>query len=264
MGILNITPDSFFDRGRYRAYDDAIGRATQMASEGAGIIDIGGEKAGPGTPVGVEEEIDRVCPMIDAVGRETGLPISVDTFKSEVARAAVQAGAEIVNSIGGFESPDMRKACADTGAAVVIMHIQGRPRVAHPHPRYDDVVTEVRQWLIDRATMCVEDGITSDRICIDPGPGFGKTSDHDLLVVRRIDALTDLPYPVMLAASRKPFIGAVLDLPVEERLEGSLATAVWGVARGVKIVRTHDVLATVRAVRMTEAVLDPDTVEAIS
>lgn len=264
MGILNVTPDSFYDRGRYRAREAALARARTMADEGADLIDIGGEKAGPGTPVTVEEEIDRVCPIIEAVIRDTGLPVSVDTFKPAVARAAVEAGAEIVNSIGGFESAAMRRVCAAAGAAAVIMHIQGRPRVAHPHPRYDDVVREVRDWLIERATLCERDGIAADRICIDPGPGFGKAAEHDLALTGRIGALTALPYPVLLAVSRKSFLGAVLGLPVEDRLEGSLATAVWGVLHGVAVVRAHDVRATRRAVRMVEAVLDPDRVEPVA
>jgi dihydropteroate synthase len=198
--------------------------------------------------------------VIEAIRREFNLPISVDTFKPEVARAAVAAGADIVNSIGGFGDPAMRREAADSGAAAVIMHIQGQPRVAHPHPRYDDVVAEVKSFLEDRAAQCVESGIAPNRIILDPGPGFGKTSEHDLALIANIDVLTSLPYPVLLAASRKKFVGDVLNLPVEERLEGSLAAAVWGVLHGVKIVRTHDVRATKRACVMAEAVLHPFTI----
>lgn len=262
MGILNTTPDSFYDQGRYRLHEAALARAREMAEEGADIIDIGGEKAGPGPAVSVNEEIDRVCPMVEAVARETGIPVSVDTFKEPVAAAAVQAGAEIINSIGGFKDPGIRQVAAESRAAVIVMHIQGQPRVPHPHPEYQDVAEDVRTWLLDRAETCERDGIDTDRIAIDPGPGFGKSTDHDLEVLRRLDVLTNSPYPVVLAASRKPFIGAVLDLPPGERLEGSLAVSVWGAMHGVSVIRTHDVRATRRAVRMIEAVLDPDGVEA--
>jgi dihydropteroate synthase len=261
MGILNTTPDSFYDCGRYRDLDAAIARGIEMAAEGAEIIDVGGEKAGPGEHVSVEEEIRRVVPVVTALKRELALPISVDTFKPEVARAAVAAGADIVNSIGGFEDPAMRRACAASGAAAVIMHIQGEPRVARPNPVYGDVVREVRDFLHERAGECIADGIPADRIIIDPGPGFGKSTDHDLAILRDLQELTALPYPVLLAVSRKPFIGTVLGLDAGDRLEGSLAVTTWGVLRGVGIVRAHDIRATVRVCRMTEAVLDPERVK---
>lgn len=262
MGILNTTPDSFYDRGRYRQHDAARARAVEMAEEGAEIIDIGGERAGPGDPVSVDEEIRRVVPVIEAVKRETNLPISVDTFKPEVARAAAGAGADIINSIGGFGDPAMRQVAVATHAAIVIMHIQGEPRVAQPRPVYGNVVGEVRSFLLQRAQECESEGIAPDRIIIDPGPGFGKSASHDLELMRHLDDLTSLPYPVLLAVSRKPFIGEILDLLVEDRLEGSLAVTAWAVLRGVRVVRTHDVQATVRVCRMTEAVLHPERVEA--
>jgi dihydropteroate synthase len=261
MGILNRTPDSFYSAARFSGRDQAVERALQMIEEGANLIDIGGEKAGPGVPVPIDEEIARVVPTIEAVRRATGVPISVDTFKPEVARAAVDAGADIINSIGGFQDAAMRHVAAATRAAVVIMHIKGEPRVANPHPSYEDVVDEVREFLLARVRECLEDGITEDRIVIDPGPGFGKTAEHDLAVVRDIARLSELPYPVLLAVSRKAFIGQVLDLPVDERLEGSLAATVWGVLRGVRIVRTHDVKATARVCRMVEAVYRPELVQ---
>lgn len=262
MGIFNTTPDSFYDGGRYRDHDAAVARAVEMAEEGAEIIDVGGEKAGPGDHVSVEEEIRRVVPVIEAIKRELALPISVDTFKAEVAQAAVAAGADIINSIGGFEEPAMRRVAAASDAGAVIMHIQGKPRVAHPSPVYGDVVREVRDFLRERTWECIEDGIAADRIIIDPGPGFGKSTDHDLAILRGLEELTALPYPVLLAVSRKPFIGAVLGLDVGDRLEGSLAAATWGVLQGVRIIRVHDVRATVRVCRMTEAVLEPERVEA--
>jgi dihydropteroate synthase len=260
MGILNRTPDSFYDHGKYRELEQAMRRADEMLSEGVDIIDVGGEKAGPGEPVSVEEEVRRVVPTIEMLRRRTPVPISVDTFKPDVARRAIEAGADIINSIGGFREPDMRLAAADTKAAIVIMHIRREPRVADPNPVYDDVVAEVRSFLMERADECSEAGIPSDRIVIDPGPGFGKTTDQDLEVLRHLHAFTELPYPVLLAVSRKKFIGDILELATEERLEGSLATAAWGTIHGVKIIRTHDVRATQRVVRMTEAVLDPSYV----
>jgi dihydropteroate synthase len=261
MGILNTTPDSFYDHGRYATLEKAVQRAERMADEGADLIDVGGEKAGPGNPVSIEEEIARVVPVIEAVRRRVDAPISVDTFKPEVARRAVDAGADIINSISGFRDTAMRTVAAQTSAAIVIMHIKGEPRVANPSPHYDDVVTEVQGFLQDRVRDCIADGIPEDRIIIDPGPGFGKTTSQDLQIVRGLQYLTSMNYPVLLAVSRKKFIGDVLDVPVDERLEGSLALVAWGVLHGAKILRVHDVRATRRVVDMTTAVLDPQAVE---
>lgn len=258
MGILNRTPDSFYDHGMYLDLDRAIVRAEEMLAEGANMIDIGGEKAGPGEPVSAEEEIRRVIPAVEALRRRTDVPISVDTFKPGVARRAVEAGADIINSIGGFGDPEMRRVAAETGAVAVVMHIRLQPRVADPNPVYSDVVEDVRSFLQQRVDLCLSDGIAPDRIVIDPGPGFGKTAEQDVAVLRRLDAFTSLPYPVLLAASRKRFIGEILGLETEDRLEGSLSVAAWGTLKGVKIIRTHDVKATSRVVRMTEAVLDPN------
>lgn len=262
MGILNTTPDSFYDQGRYAKLEKAVQRAESIVEEGADLIDVGGEKAGPGDPVSAEEEIARVIPVIQAIRRQVDVPISVDTFKPEVARRAVKAGADIINSIGGFRDAPMRRVAAETGAAIVIMHIKGEPRVANPSPHYDDVVAEVRQFLEERVEDCIEDGIPEERIIIDPGPGFGKTTSQDLEVLRGLRRLTSMSFPVLLAVSRKKFIGDVLEAPVEGRLEGSLAVATWGVLQGVKILRVHDVRGTRRVVDMTHAVLHPDAVEA--
>lgn len=262
MGILNVTPDSFYDTGRYSAPEAARGRALAMVEEGADIIDIGGEKAGPGEPVTEEEEIRRVVPIVDAVRREVSTPISVDTFKPAVAQAALAAGAEIVNSIGGMRDPVMRAVAAKTRAAVVVMHIQGEPRVANPNPTYGNVVPEVVAWIEEGVALCLRDGISPRRIIVDPGPGFGKTAAHDLEVLRHLDRLVGLGYPVLLAASRKRFIGELLDLPPDERLEGSLAVAAWGALHGAHIFRVHDVRATRRVVDTVAAVLHPERVEA--
>jgi len=258
MGILNVTPDSFFDRGRYGDPNAAVERAAEMAGEGADIIDIGGEKAGPGEPVSAEEETARVVPVIRAVRHSLGLPISVDTFKPSVARAAVEAGAEIINNIDGFQDPEMRRVAAETGAAAVVMHIQGRPRVANPAPVYGDAVAEVIAFLERQANLCRADGIAADSIVIDPGPDFGKNTEHSLATIRHLDRIAALPYPVLLAVSRKRFIGEVLSLDVGDRLEGSLAVAAWGVLKGARLIRAHDIKATRRVVAMVEAVLRPE------
>lgn len=257
MGILNTTPDSFYDGGSYFGVDRARARAWTMLEEGADILDIGGEKAGPGEAVSVQEELRRVIPVVEAIRRETSVPISIDTRRAEVARSALDAGADIINSITGFVDPDLRDMAARARAAVVIMHIKGEPRVANPSPHYADVMGEVRRFIEARVADCLAAGIDADRIIVDPGPGFGKTTRHDLLVLRDLPQLTSLPYPVLLAASRKKFIGEVLDLPTGDRLAGSLACVVWGITCGVKVVRVHDVRATRRACAMVEAVLDP-------
>jgi dihydropteroate synthase len=262
MGILNTTPDSFYDQGRFAGKDAALRRADEMSLEGADIIDIGGEKAGPGEPVTVEEELRRVIPVIEAVKKSVSLPISVDTFKPAVARHAVAAGADIINSIGGFDTPEMRRVAAETRAAIVVMHIKGTPRVANPNPEYQDVVAEVEGFLRERVQVCISEGIDARRIIVDPGPGFGKTSRQDLELLRHLRGLAALGFPLMLAVSRKKFIGDVLNEDVANRLEGSLAVTAWGVLNGASIVRTHDVRETRRVVDMTRAAMHPEGVEA--
>ena len=264
VGILNTTPDSFSDGGRYLTVDSALGRASELVAEGADIIDIGGEKAGPGVAVTLQEELRRVIPVIEAVRRELSVPLSVDTFKPAVARAAIEAGADIINSISGFDDPELRRVARDTRAAIVVMHIKGRPRVANPNPVYRDVTTEVREFLEERVATCIREGIPAERIIVDPGPDFGKTTDQSIILMRELRSLTELPYPVMLAVSRKRFIGEMLGTPVDDRLEGSLALVAWGVLQGVKLVRVHDVRASKRVVMMTEAVMHPETVEALA
>jgi dihydropteroate synthase len=262
MGILNTTPDSFYDRRRYRDVHEAVDRALQMIDEGADIIDIGGEKAGPGEPVTLGEELRRVVPVVEALRRDSSIPISVDTLKPQVALAVMSVGADMLNSISGFDDPAMRRVAQQTEAAIVVMHIQGRPRVANPHPRYREVVGEVRQFLLERTMVCLDDGIAPERILVDPGPGFGKSTEHDIAILRGLSSFTSLPYPVVLAASRKQFIGEVLGTDPEDRLEGSLALVAWGVMQGVKIVRVHDVRASRQVCEMTQAVLNPSAAEA--
>jgi dihydropteroate synthase len=202
--------------------------------------------------------------MIEAVKRELSTPLSVDTFKPEVARAAVEAGADLINSIGGFADPAMRRVASDTGAAIVIMHIKGAPRVANPNPVYEDVTGEVREFLEERVATCIREGIPARRIIIDPGPDFGKTTQQSVTLMRELGRLTELPHPVLLAVSRKRFIGEVLGTSVGERLEGSLALVAWGVLQGVKLLRVHDVRASKRVAVMTEAVLRPQAIQALA
>lgn len=263
VGILNTTPDSFSDGGRYQTVDAAVARASQLEGEGADIIDIGGEKAGPGVAVTVQEELRRVIPVVEAVRREVSVPLSVDTLKPEVALAAVEAGVDIINSISGFDDRELRRVARDTGAAIVIMHIQGRPRVANPNPEYRDVTAEVRGFLEERVATCIREGIPAERIIIDPGPDFGKTTSQNVTLMRELRHLTELPYPVMLAVSRKRFIGEILGTAVDDRLEGSLALIAWGILQGVKLLRVHDVRASKRVMVMTEAVMHPETVKAL-
>jgi dihydropteroate synthase len=264
MGILNTTPDSFYDGGWYLDPGAAVDRAEEMVFAGADIVDIGGEKAGPGDPVSIKEELRRVVPVVAAVRRAVSVPVSVDTIKPEVARAAIDAGAGIINSIDGFRDPEMRRVAAQTGVAIVVMHIKGRPRVANPRPRYQDVVREVAEFIQARIADCLTDNIDPRSIVIDPGPDFGKTTEQTIEILRHLDRLTAMHFPVLLSISRKRFIGEVLNATPDARLVGSLAVTAWGVLQGVKIVRTHDIRATKRVVVMTEAVLNPGLVDARS
>lgn len=256
MGILNATPDSFYDGGRYINRERALARVEQMIAEGADIIDIGGESTRPGAePVPVEEELRRVIPLIEAIASRFEIALSVDTTKSEVARHALQAGACIVNDISGLRfDPKMPEVIASYGAGVVLMHIQGTPRTMQINPVYHDVVAEVRASLQDSIECALHAGISSEKIWIDPGIGFGKTIEHNLTLLKHIPELKALGYPVLIGTSRKSFIGHLLGgLPPEERLEGSLATIALSIAWGADIVRVHDVQATVRTARIADA-----------
>ncbi|MFH0910869.1 MAG: dihydropteroate synthase [Planctomycetota bacterium] len=257
MGILNVTPDSFADGGRYFDTPFAVAQALRMEAEGAAIIDIGGESTRPGSlPVPPEEQCRRVLPVIRALREQSGIPVSIDTTRRRVAEAALDAGADMVNDISALrEEPDMAQLLAERGAPVILMHMQGTPREMQKNPRYADVVEEVKAFLAERRESAVAAGIRRDAIVLDPGFGFGKTAAHNLTLLANLSRIVALGSPVLAGLSRKSTIGAVLDLPVEERLEGSLASAVLAVAEGARLVRAHDVRATVRAVRMAEAVV---------
>jgi len=258
MGILNVTPDSFSDGGRYLDTDRAAKRAREMAAEGADIIDIGGESTRPGArPLSEDEELARIIPVIRQLTGELTTPISVDTYKSAVAEKALAAGASLVNDISGLRfSPDMAKVAADHGAAVVIMHIKGTPRDMQEKPVYADVVTEVAQYLEEGVAMAVSAGVDREQILIDPGIGFGKTLEHNLTILERLGEFRAIGRPVLLGTSRKKFIGTVLDAPeAERRLEGTAATVALGIERGARVMRVHDVAQMARVARMTDAIL---------
>ena len=258
MGILNVTPDSFSDCGRYPALEQAIARAREMAAAGADIIDIGGESTRPGAdPVPEEEELRRTIPLIERLAAELAVPISIDTYKSSVARKALEAGASIVNDISGLRfSPDMANVAAGSGAAVVIMHIKGTPRNMQQNPVYADVVDEVREYLEQGVELAVKAGVDRERTMIDPGIGFGKNLGHNLSLLNRLDEMRGIGRPVVLGTSRKKFIGTVLGIPApDERGCGTAATVALGIERGAAIVRVHDVAEMAQVARMTDAIL---------
>lgn len=257
MGVLNVTPDSFSDGGLWLDPAAAVAHAREMSAEGAAIVDVGGESTRPGAaPVPEDEELRRVLPVVETLAGE-GIVVSIDTRKPSVARAAVEAGAQIVNDTAGEESSRaMDDVVASTGAAVVVMHSRGTPAMMRSLTTYDDVVSDVRSFLEQRAAELEDAGVDRDRIALDPGFGFAKTPAQNLELLRRLDEVTTLDYPILVGTSRKSFIGWVLDLPEGQRVEGTLATVVWAVAHGARLVRVHDVEAAARAVTMTEAILD--------
>lgn len=250
MGILNVTPDSFSDGGRWLERDAALRQAAKMAAEGAAIIDIGGESTRPGhRPVGAEEEAARVLPVIAAVKRETGLPVSVDTYRHETARLALEAGADMVNDIWGlrYDGGEMARLIAQSGAACCLMHNR-------KSAEYRDFMPELLEDLRGTLDLAAAAGIARDRIILDPGIGFAKSCEQNLTAMHRLDELAALGCPVLLAASRKSVIGLSLGLPVQERLEGTLATTAIGVLQGATFVRVHDVKENLRAARMALAI----------
>ncbi len=257
MGVLNVTPDSFSDGGRFLDHRAAIAHGLAMVAEGADLLDVGGESSRPGA-VYVDErtELDRVLPVIEALAVATDVPISVDTRKASVARAAIEAGAMVVNDVSaGRDDPGLLEVAADAKAAVVLMHMQGTPPTMQDNPTYTDVVGEVEWFLADRSRAAEAAGVQHDRLVVDPGIGFGKRDEHNYALLANLARLSRLGHPVMVGTSRKGFIGRALALPQHERLEGTAATVVWAVERGARIVRVHDVRHMVRTVRMTEALL---------
>jgi dihydropteroate synthase len=247
MGILNRTPDSFYDKGATYALDDLVRRAGLLVDEGADLLDVGGVKAGPGPEVGEAEELDRVIPAIEALATRFDIALSVDTWRASVAREAYRAGAVVGNDISGFADPDYLAAAAEAGATVVATHIRLAPRVPDPEPVYDDVVGTVATFLSERAERAQAAGIPSDRIVIDAGLDLGKTAAQSLTLLRASDQLAGLGYPLLLSASNKTFLGVVLGLEIGRRREASLAASALGASLGCRVMRVHEVGAHRRA-----------------
>jgi len=255
MGVLNVTPDSFSDGGRYLELDAALRRAESMVAEGAAIIDVGGESTRPGAPpVSVQEELDRVLPVVERLARELPIPISVDTSKPEVMREAARVGAGLINDVRALQIPGAVDAAVASGLSVCLMHLRGEPATMQQEPCYSNVVNEVYAFLAERVQICQAAGIPRERILVDPGFGFGKTLDHNLRLLRHLDRFTDLAAGVLVGVSRKSMIGLLLHAPVDQRLSGSLAAAVIASWQGAKIIRTHDVRETVQALCVCAAV----------
>ncbi|WP_296592813.1 dihydropteroate synthase [Methylophaga sp.] len=256
MGIVNVTPDSFSDGGRFFSPDKALEQARKLIADGATIIDIGGESTRPGSdPVDVEEEIRRVVPAIEAIHAEFDVVISIDTMKADVMRAAVKAGASLINDVNALQGDGALQAAAELDVPVCLMHMQGTPQTMQQQPHYVDVVNEVNNFLSERVAACEAAGISRSRIILDPGFGFGKNARHNLRLMKHLSVITESDLPVLVGVSRKSIIGAMLNVSVEERLAGSLALASIAIWQGAKIIRSHDVRETVQAVRLCEHVM---------
>jgi len=254
MGVLNITPDSFSDGGDFFTPEKAVQRALRMQAEGAAIIDIGGESTRPGAgSVTESDEIERVVPVIQALQSRLGVPISIDTQKPAVMRAAVSAGAGFINDVNALQAPGALEAAAACGVPVCLMHMQGDPRTMQSDPQYEDVVDEVKAFLEQRLSACRQAGISGEQITLDPGFGFGKTVQHNLQLLARLDEIEKLGQPLLVGLSRKSMIGKLLGLEVGERLPASIALAILAVERGAGLVRSHDVAATWQALQVVAA-----------
>lgn len=256
MGILNVTPDSFSDGGRFNSVQAAYDQAAKMVAEGAAFIDIGGESTRPGAAaVSSQEELDRVLPVVEKIHQNLDVVISLDTSNPQLMREGAALGAGMVNDVRALDREGALQAVVDTDVAVCLMHRQGEPQTMQQAPHYDDVVAEVRTYLADKIHTCQQAGVKPGRIVVDPGFGFGKNLTHNLTLMAHLEELLTLPAPMLIGVSRKSMVGAVLDKPVEERLQGSVALAVLSAAQGAHVFRVHDVAPTVEALRMTAAVL---------
>ncbi len=256
MGVLNVTPDSFSDGGRHASLAAAVAHGVRLAEEGAALIDVGGESTRPGaSPVGLAEELDRVVPVIERLRAATPAIVSVDTSKPEVMRAAAAAGAGLINDVRALCEPGALAAAAATGCAVCLMHMQGQPRTMQHEPSYSDVVGEVRAFLAARLAAARAGGLGADQLLVDPGFGFGKNLKHNLTLLRHLGELATLDAPLLVGLSRKSLLGTLTGRGADERIHGSIALAVLAVAAGARIVRAHDVAATVDALKVTAAVI---------
>ncbi len=256
MGIVNVTPDSFSDGGRYDTVKKAVAHGLELVSEGAGILDIGGESTRPGAaPVSLEDELERVLPVIEQLSRTAGVPLSIDTYKPEVMRAAIAAGADIVNDVRALQEPGALEIVAASDAGVCLMHMQGRPQTMQIDPQYEDVVHEVSAFLAQRLAVAEAAGIVRERVVLDPGFGFGKKTEHNLQLLRQLDTTLALGRPLLIGLSRKSVLGQITGGDVDVRLHASLAASVISVMKGARIVRVHDVKATADALKVAAAIL---------
>ena len=257
MGVLNVTPDSFSDGGKFFKPEEAVKQGLKLAEEGVDIIDIGGESTRPGSePVTIEEELRRVIPVIEELTKMIQVPISIDTYKSRVAKEALDSGASMVNDISGLRyDPEMKKVIAKYDVPVVLMHIKGTPKNMQENPHYDNLIEEIKTYLIESIKIAKEAGIDEDKIIIDPGIGFGKTPEDNLRILKNLNEFTELGRPLMVGVSRKSFIGKILNLPTEERLEGSLASMAVAIMNGANILRVHDVKESKMVAKLVDAIL---------
>ena len=260
MGILNVTPDSFSDGGDFVAEDSALVRARQMVEEGADIIDVGGESTRPGAqPVSEQQELDRVIPVIQAIASELPVPVSIDTSKPVVMSEAVSAGAGLINDVMALQAPGALQVASGLEVPVCLMHLRGQPRTMQQNPHYKDMPGDIMEFLSGRVQSCEEAGIHSDRLLLDPGFGFGKNLQHNLLLLKNLGKLAAMGLPLLVGISRKSMLGMILDnAPADARLYGGLAAAVMAIERGASILRVHDVRPTVDVVRVVQAVLDAE------
>jgi dihydropteroate synthase len=258
MGILNVTPDSFSDGGRFTTLESAKKRAVEMRAEGADIIDVGGESTRPGAePVSVQEEAARVVPVVEVLSRCLDIPISIDTYKADVARRAIDAGATIVNDISGLRfDKTMASTVARSGAGLILMHIKGTPRNMQKDPSYENIMLEISRYLRKSARIAEQADIAPGNIAIDPGIGFGKKLNHNFIILHKLAYLQRLDYPILIGPSRKSFIGKTLNLPETDRVEGTLAAVAVGIANGAHIVRVHDIREVKRAAVITDRIVN--------
>ena len=257
MGIINISSDSFYEQSRCNSTEEVLATAEKMTREGADFLDLGAESSRPGSkPISEQEEIDKLIPVVSSLVKIIDIPISVDTYKPIVAKEALKAGAKIINDITGLQkSPEMADVISMFDAGVILMHMKGSPTTMQKNPSYKNVVQEVKGFLEESVKISESAGIFSDQIAIDPGIGFGKNQKHNLEILNNLEMFIELGRPILIGVSRKSFIGNILKLPPEGRLEGSLAASVIGVSKGVSIVRTHDVKETRKAIKVTEAII---------
>jgi len=259
MGIINVTPDSFSDGGRFFDPEVAVAAGIEMAASGADILDVGGESTRPGSdPVPVDQELDRVVPVIKRLATEVSIPVSIDTRRAEVARAALELGASVVNDVTSGSDPSMFEVTREAGAGMVLMHMRGEPKTMQQQTDYDDVVAEVKVYLGERVEAAMRAGIDRERLAVDPGLGFAKTEPQNYVLMRNIASFLDLGRPVLVGPSRKSFIGKVLGTEVDQRMEGTAGAVAWMAGQGAHVVRVHDVREMVRVVRVVDAIRRAD------